>query len=206
MSQRVKVLVSVVVVVALLTVGGTATVMAQDEPTQEEPVQEEPVQEEPELAPSSGANCLLDRVAEILGISREELVNAFEQAQQEMGEEAFSSYLDEAVEKGLITQDEADEIADWWLNRPEAAGRPVLRARIFKAIRCRQQIAASDGALRRGAIIQEQSVKIRERWQNRLEALDSPLPRARIFKAVRSRQQIAVPRVWGGPGELGLAD
>ena len=205
MSQRVKVLVSVVVVVALLTVGGTATVMAQDESTQEEPVEEEPVQEEPELAPSSGVNGLLVKVAEILGISREELVKAFEQAQQEMGEEAFISYLDKAVEKGLITQDEADEIADWWLNRPEAVGRPVLRARIFKAIRCRQQIAASDGALRGGAIIQEQA-GIGERWQNRLEALDSPLPRARIFKAVRSRQQIAVPRVWGGPGALGLAD
>jgi len=206
MSQRVKVLVSVVVVVALLTVGGTATVMAQDESIQEEPVEEEPVQEEPELAPSSGANGLLDKVAEILGISREELVNAFEQAQQEMGEEAFISYLDKAVEKGLITQDEADEIADWWLNRPEAVGRPVLRARIFRAIRCRQQIAASDGALRRGAIIEEQANRIGERWQNRLEALDRPLPRTRIFKAVRSRQQIAVPRVWGGPGALGLAD
>ncbi len=200
MSQRVKVLVSVVVAVAVLTVGGTATVMAQDEP-----IQEEPVQEEPELEPSSGANCLLDKVAEILGISREELANAFEQARQEMGEQAFISYLDEAVEKGLITQDEADEIADWWLNRPEAVGRPLLRARIFRAIRYRQQIAASDGALGSGAIIQERA-GIGERWQNRLEALDSPLPRARIFKAVRSRQQIAVPRVWGGPGALRLAD
>jgi len=191
MSQKVKVLVSVLVVVILLTVGGTATVMANDESTA--------------IDDETGRKGLQARVAEILGVSEEELVNAFEQAQQEMRGEAFISYLDKAVENGLITQDEADEIADWWLNRPEAVGRPVLRARIFRAIRCRQQIAASDGALRGGGIIQEQA-GIGERWQNRLEALDSPLPRARIFKAVRSRQQIAVPRVWGGPGALGLAD
>jgi hypothetical protein len=110
MSQRVKVLVSVLLAVVVLTVGGAATVMAQDEPTQEEP----------ELAPSSGANGLLARVAEILGISQEELVNAFEQSRQEMREETFISHLDKAVEKGLITQDEADEIKDWWLSRPEA--------------------------------------------------------------------------------------
>ena len=122
-----------------------------------------------------------------------------------MREETFISHLDKAVEKGLITQDEADEIEDWWLSRPEAVGRPVLRARIFRAIRCRQQIAASDGAFGRGAIIQEQA-GIGERWQNRLEALDRPSLRARLFKAVRSRQQIAVHRVWGGPGVLRLAD
>jgi len=205
MSKRVKVLVSVLLAVVVLTVGGAATVMAQDEPIQEEPVQE-PVQEEPELAPSFGANGLLAKVAEILGISEEELVNAFGQSRQEMREEAFISYLDKAVEKGLITQDEADEIEDWWLNRPEAVGRPVLRARILRAIRCRQQIAASDGALRSGAIIQEQGNRIGERWQNRLGALDSPFPRARIFKAIRGRQQVAVPSGWGGPGALRLAD
>ena len=140
MSKKVKVIVSVLVAVVLLTVGGAATVMAKDESTATDN--------------ETGRKGLQARVAEILGVSEEELVNAFDQARQEMREETFISYLDKAVEKGLITQDEADEIADWWLNRPETVGRPFLRARIFRAIRCRQQIAASDGALGRGAIIQ----------------------------------------------------
>jgi len=145
MSKKVKVVVSVLVAVVLLTVGGAATVMAQDEPVEEEPVQDEPVQDDPELAPYSGANGLLARVAEILDVSREELVDAFKQAREEMREEAFVRYLDKAVEKGLITQPEADEIAEWWSNRPEAVERPMLRARISKAIRSRQMIAVPRG-------------------------------------------------------------
>ena len=68
MPQRVKVLVSVLVAVVLLTVGGAATVMANDEPTATDN--------------ETGRKGLQARVAEILGVSEEELVNAFEQAQQ----------------------------------------------------------------------------------------------------------------------------
>ena len=111
MSKKVKILVSVVAAVVLLTVGGTAIVMAQDEPAQEEPVQEEP-----------SANGLLDRVAEILGIEKEDLVNAFKQAQQEMRDEVVDRLLAKALEKGLLTEDEANEIEEWWAQKPEVLG------------------------------------------------------------------------------------
>jgi hypothetical protein len=67
----VKVLVSVLVAVVLLTVGGVTMVMAQEK----EPVQEEPA---PQLEGRTG---LLARVADILDIPEEDLINAFGQAQ-----------------------------------------------------------------------------------------------------------------------------
>ena len=187
MTKRLKIVVSVLVAVALLTVGGAATVMAQDEP----------VDEEPEVAPYS-ENRLLDKVAEILGITPEELISIFEQAKGELQEEAFISYLDQAVEEGIITQPEADEIAGWWLNRPAAVDRLHPGARLFKAVRARWQIAAADNASGRGAFMQGQINRIREQWQNRVEAQDCPQVRARIFKAIRGQQSMAVPRGWGG--------
>ena len=71
MSRRIKVLISVLVVV-LLTVGSAATVMAEGEATP---------------PPEAGAKCLPARVAQILGITQEDLANAFEQARQEIREE-----------------------------------------------------------------------------------------------------------------------
>jgi len=74
MFRRIKVIISALVVVVVLTVGSAATVMAEGEATP---------------PPESRAECLLARVAQILGISQEYLTDAFEQARQEMREEAF---------------------------------------------------------------------------------------------------------------------
>lgn len=119
MSKRVKILVSVVVVILLLTVGITATVMAHEEPM-----------------PRAGAKGLLARVAGILDIPEEDLFNAFKQAQQEMRQEAFIRALDKAVEEGRITQEEADEIKEWWEQKPEVLDRSLLRRAFgFPALR-----------------------------------------------------------------------
>jgi len=124
MSRKMKVLVSVLVAVLLLVAGGTATVMAQED--------EEPT-------PQVEANGLLARVAEILDIPEDDLVNAFTQARQEMREEAFLSFLDEAVAEGRLTQEEADEIEEWWQQKPEALEQGLLRhACGFKAMRGEQ--------------------------------------------------------------------
>ena len=104
MSKKVKVLISAVVLVLLLTLGATATVMAEGE-----------AETTPPEAPAKG---LLERVADILEIDKEDLINAFEQAQQEMDEEIFIKALDKAVEEGLITREQADEIIKWWGQRP----------------------------------------------------------------------------------------
>ena len=108
MSKKLKVLISAMVVALLLTVGATVTVMAEGEAETTPP-------------PEVSENALLERVAAILGIDEEDLVNAFEQAQQEMKEEIFIKALDKAVEEGLITREQADEIIEWWLEKPDDA-------------------------------------------------------------------------------------
>ena len=112
MSKRVKVFISTLVVVALLAVGSTVTVVAQEEPEEVTP----PVLQ-------AEAVCLLTRVAEILEIDEEALVNAFKQARQEMCEESFINRVNEAVAEELITQEQADAIIEWWQQRPGEALR-----------------------------------------------------------------------------------
>ena len=106
MSKKVKVLISALVVALLLTVGATATVMAEGEEETTPPLE-------------ASAKGLLERVADILEIDKEDLINAFKQAQQEMKEEAFIKALDRAVEEGYTTQEQADEIREWWGQKPE---------------------------------------------------------------------------------------
>jgi len=142
MSKRVKVVISTLVVVLLLTVGSTVTVVAQEEP-------------EEELTPpvlQAEAGCFLTRVAEILEIDEEDLANAFKQARQEMievqqqrREEACIRALQRAVERGCITREHADEIEEWWGQKPEGVGLHQ-RARILSAV-CRRRVA---GAFRGG--------------------------------------------------------
>ena len=104
MSKKVKILVSVLVAVALLTVGGAATVMAE---------------ETTPPAPEPEARGLLGRVAEILGIPSDNLTSAFKQARQEIREKASIRYLEKALKKERITEDDYDEIIAWWETRPE---------------------------------------------------------------------------------------
>jgi hypothetical protein len=84
MSRRIKVIISVLVAVVVLTVGSAATVMAEGEATP---------------PPEAGAKCLPARVAQILGISQEDLTNAFEQARQEMREEALNRSCEQVQEQ-----------------------------------------------------------------------------------------------------------
>ena len=70
----------------------------------------------------TGAQALMTKVAGILGISEESLVNAFKQARQEMREEVFNKALDKAVGNGKLTQDQADKIREWVKQRPEGIG------------------------------------------------------------------------------------
>ena len=112
MSKKMKVLVSVLMAVLMLVASGTAIAMAQEE-------------EEP--SPPVESNGLLARVAGILGIPEEDLIDAFGQARQEMREEVFLNALDEAVEEGIITQEEAGEIKEWWEQKPDVMDQGLFR-------------------------------------------------------------------------------
>jgi len=85
--------------------------------------------------PGAQHEALLEKVCEIyedntgVAIEPEALKDAFAQAQDEMMAEAMESYLDKLVEEGVITQEEADKLKEWWEARPEISlpGRPMLR-------------------------------------------------------------------------------
>ncbi|MEW6034615.1 MAG: hypothetical protein AB1603_07155 [Chloroflexota bacterium] len=62
---------------------------------------------------------LLARVAAILGIEQQQVEDAFSQAQREMQEEALDSYLQNLVDQGEITQEQADKYKTWWQTRPD---------------------------------------------------------------------------------------
>ncbi|HIE16817.1 MAG TPA: hypothetical protein EYP71_01315 [Dehalococcoidia bacterium] len=67
---------------------------------------------------------LAARVAEILGINKQELEDAFKQAQTALREEALDARLRELVNEGLWTQQQADEYKAWIKARPDV---PPLR-------------------------------------------------------------------------------
>lgn len=67
---------------------------------------------------------LFARVADILGLEAQQVQDAFEQAQRELRQERFeemeSQRLDALVESGRMTQEQADELREWYAARPES--------------------------------------------------------------------------------------
>lgn len=75
-------------------------------------------QEGDEVGPPPGGT-LIERLAEKLGIEQSELETAFAEVRSEMRDEAQSNRLQELVEQGRLTQEEADQFREWWQARPE---------------------------------------------------------------------------------------
>jgi polyhydroxyalkanoate synthesis regulator phasin len=69
-------------------------------------------------------DALLTRVADILGIDKQTLENAFKQAQSELRENALDTRLQQLVKQGSWTQQQADAYKAWIKARPDV---PPLR-------------------------------------------------------------------------------
>lgn len=67
-----------------------------------------------------GSSEQLDRVAELLGVSPDELSSAIEQAHSEARAERLDERLTTGVDDGVITAEEATAIRDWFNGKPEA--------------------------------------------------------------------------------------
>jgi len=63
-------------------------------------------------------NSFAARVADILGIDQEKVESAFEQASQEMRDEAMNSRLQKLIDEGKMTQEQADQYKAWMESRP----------------------------------------------------------------------------------------
>jgi hypothetical protein len=81
--------------------------------------------EEENDQPEAQHAALLERVCEIYedntgtAIDADDLQTAFTQAQNEIREEALQNRLQGLVDDGKITQEQADELLEWWEARPE---------------------------------------------------------------------------------------
>ena len=78
-----------------------------------------------ESQPEAERGALLDRICEIyedetgVTIDQEALKDAFAQAGEEMRLAAMESRLQYLVEQDKITQDEADQLLEWWQAKPD---------------------------------------------------------------------------------------
>jgi hypothetical protein len=72
-----------------------------------------------EDGPQAAHDALLARVAEKIGIDEDTLAQAFAEAQEELRDEFLSAQLQRLVDEGELTQDEADQLSEWWQGRPD---------------------------------------------------------------------------------------
>lgn len=118
MFKRGKIILGIVMVGLLTSMTAGSVVLAQDSSSGVSLISE------PELVGGHVLSTLplkklFSRVAEILGIDEQQLIDAFKQARQEMMDEAFDKRLGKAVERGRLTEEQAEEIKGWWEARPE---------------------------------------------------------------------------------------
>ena len=66
------------------------------------------------------ANSFAARVAGFLGLGTEEVEGAFQQARREMQNDGFKKRLDRMVDRGRLTQEQADEQYNWLQSRPDS--------------------------------------------------------------------------------------
>jgi hypothetical protein len=87
---------------------------------------------EDQSQPADRYQALLDRACTIyeeetgVAVDSEQLKAALDQAQTEMKDEALESRLQDLVDEGKITQEEADQYLEWWQSRPDI-GLPLPR-------------------------------------------------------------------------------
>lgn len=113
-----------IVLATMLLVGGTVgVVLAVDNGDEDRSL--------PEARPEA----LLDRVCAIYqentgnAIDPQQLKDAFAQASSEMRNEALQSQLQNLVDQGKITQEQANQYLEWWQARPEDMPLPGPFAR-----------------------------------------------------------------------------
>jgi hypothetical protein len=118
-KKRLVLVLMLAVVVLLGTVGGI--VLAQDDGGNETQVEDR-------------CGVLLDKITAIyeentgVAIDQEQLKEAFAQACNEMLADAMQTHLQNLVDDGVITQEEADQYLEWWQARPDVQlGGPGLR-------------------------------------------------------------------------------
>ena len=118
----------------------------------------------------SRMSAFASKVASILGLEADDVEDAMEQAREELADEALADKLDELVEKGTITQEQADEYESWIESRPDGF--------MFRRWRGGDTLDAKlDAMVESGDITQEQADEYKSWIESKpdfLESLEKP--------------------------------
>ena len=123
------IIIAVITVLVLGGILGGVAIANADEPTTTTAPAEVPA--------VADINALAQRIADAyeantgVAIDAQELVNAFEDVQQDIRSEALDAYLDKLVEAGKITDTQAQEFKDWIEARPDVPIGPGLHGGCF---------------------------------------------------------------------------
>ena len=119
-GKRKLALIGLAVVLGLTALGlgiNTALVAASDNATDGDSTTAVVSTSDNETSPE---DTFISKLADKLGLDEDTLATAISEVRQEMRLEALEERLQEAVDEGTITQEEADEILQWMKSRPEA--------------------------------------------------------------------------------------
>jgi hypothetical protein len=114
MSKKLKIIMAIAAGVVILTLGGGAIVMAADNTTP--------------TTTTNQSNPLFAKVAAALGVTEQQLTDAFKQANTQAESQMIDQQLAQAVTKGTITQAESDAIKTWLSQKPTAPTKDSLKA------------------------------------------------------------------------------
>ena len=103
----------------------------------------------------------VSRVAEILGLEEQTVQDAFTQAKQEMMDESIESKLAAMVESGKLTQEQADEIQEWYDSKPDSIGSWYAHPKMLTAM------------VESGKLTQEQADEIQEWYDAKPDSIGS---------------------------------
>ena len=127
---------------------------------------------------------IASRVAEILNLEEEVVQDAFEQALREKQDDSMAYRLEHMVENERLTQEEADEILNWFLRRPDSAGKMHrLLLRESEAVKNRLS-----RMVERGVISQEEADAVLA-WHGEMPQALKDLLAERIHRSPASKSQ-----------------
>jgi hypothetical protein len=115
MSKKLKIIMAVVAGVVVLALGGVAVVMAAGSTTTTT------------TTTAVQSNTLFAKAAATLGVTEQQLTDAFKLANTQAENQRITQQLAQAVTKGTITQPESDAIKAWLAQKPTAPTKDSLK-------------------------------------------------------------------------------
>ncbi len=115
MSKKLKIIIAAVAGVIILSLGGVAIVMAAGTTT-------------PTTTPATHSNTLFAKAAATLGVTEQQLTDAFKQANTQAENQRITQALAQAVTKGTISPAESAAITAWLAQKPTTPTKDSLKA------------------------------------------------------------------------------